>query len=330
MHMKGAEMMRIAVRAFSIMAILLVVSLSGSGIAQAEDTSSSGSGEASAPTTVTPTYQTYQAPPVQVPSGAIIGYRPITNAQLEAALSGATPAPPAAVPAYATPGARSGFAATSGAGAVGGSAAGAGQLPTAYLTGVVGEGFYTLGRDDVIQIDVRNQPEFSGAFVIGFDGRIQYNYLGDIPVAGMTKYEAQQVLEKMLQKYVRVPQVNVMILAYNSKVVYVIGEVANQGKFIMRGDAIKLREAILAAGMPTGNAALSRVQVIKPDLENPEIRVKNVKRILYKGELEDDIDVHTGEVVVVPSTVWSKVNGFFAGLFSPVTRVARIAALAAL
>ena len=210
------------------------------------------------------------------------------------------------------------------------SGAGQGQLPITYLTGIVGEGFYTLGRDDVIRIDVRGQPEFSGAFVVGFDGRIQYNYLGDLPVAGLTKYEVQQVLEKLLGRYVRTPMVNVMILGYNSKVVYVIGEVNSPGKFIMRGDAIKLREALLAAGLPTERAALSRVHVIKPDLEHPQIRVINVKRILYKGQLKDDVDLTSGEIVVLPSTVLSAVNRFLTGLLSPVTRAARFAALAAL
>ncbi len=279
-------------------------------------------------------YPAYQPPPNPVPSGNIIGYKPITNSALEAAMSGATRAPSAATPAYQSAG-------TYGAGGSGAiqvsvapgqpqPAAAPGALPAGYLTGVVGEGFYTLGRDDVIQVDVRNQPEFSGAFVIGFDGKIQYNYLGDIPVAGLTKYEVQQVMEKLLERFVRVPMVNVTILAYNSKVVYVIGEVNAPGKFIMRGDAIKLREAILAAGLPTKTAALSRVHVIKPDLNDPDIRVINVKRILYKGALKDDIDLTTGVIVVVPSTVWSTVNNFVGGLFSPVTRAARMAALAAL
>ncbi len=274
-----------------------------------------------------PAYPAYLPPPNPVPSGNIIGYRPITNSQLQAAMSGATPAPSAATPAYPM------AYGAPGSGAVQVSAPGSqtpSNLPVGYLTGVVGEGFYTLGRDDIIQIDVRNQPEFSGAFVIGFDGRIQYNYLGDIPVAGLTKYEVQQVLEKLLQKFVRVPAVNVMIVAYNSKVVYVIGEVNAPGKFIMRGDAIKLREAILAAGLPTQYAALSRVHVIKPDLNDPDIRVINVKRILYKGALKDDIDLTTGEIVVIPSTVWSVVNRFLSGVFSPVTRAARFAGLAAL
>ena len=268
----------------------------------------------------------YQAVPGPVPSGNIIGYKPIPTSALESAIQVVSPAQPAARPAYPSPG----QAANAAPGALGVSGGPQGQLPVSYLTGIVGEGFYTLGRDDVIQIDVRNQPEFSGVFVVGFDGRIQYNYLGDIPVAGMTKYEVQQVLEKMLARYVRMPAVNVMIVAYNSKVVYVIGEVNNPGKFIMRGDAIRLREAILAAGLPTTKAALARVHVIKPDLEHPSFRVINVKRILYRGRLKDDIDLVTGDIVVVPSTVMSAINNFLHGIFNPITRAARFAALAAL
>lgn len=265
-------------------------------------------------------------------SGNIIGYKPIPESALEVAIS--------AGPSQAFPGGQAtavgqatGQEAWQAAGGSNGmvpSSQAAASLPTVYQTGVLGEGFYTLGRDDIIRIGVQNQPEFSGDFPIGFDGRIQYNYLGDIPIAGMTKYEVQQVLEHLLKKYVRVPVVNVMIVAYNSKVVYVIGEVNRPGKFIMRGDTIKLREAILAAGLPNNRAALQRVHVIKPDLERPKVRVINFKKILYKGKLKYDITLASGEIIVVPSTVLSKVNDFLAALLSPVTRASSFAALAAI
>ncbi len=290
----------------------------------------------------------YQARPDS--TGNVIGYKPIPTSALEAAIPGRTaaaaplplvpppgvgpagrafgaPPPPAATPGggMATPAVQAAIPANGTASAAAGTPS---ELPTVYITGVVGEGLYTLGRDDFIRIDVQNQPEFTGNFFIGFDGRIQYSYLGDIPVAGLTKYEVQQVLEKLLQKYVRVPIVNVTIIGYNSKVVYVIGEVGSPGKFIMRGDVIKLREAILAAGLPTPRAALSRVHVIKPDLNDPLVRVINLKRILYKGKLKDDVDLTAGEIVVVPSTVLSKVNDFLTALLSPVTRGATAARLA--
>ena len=262
-----------------------------------------------------------------VHTDSVIGYRPISND----ALGAVTPSQPsvqsgvAAAPGTARRG--GGPATNQPEGATGPQAS---KLPSSYQTGILGDGPYTVGRDDVIHVEVRNQPEFSGDFPVGFDGRIQYNYLGDIAIAGMTKYEVQQVLEQLLQRYVRVPTVNVTIVAYNSKVVYIIGEVNRPGKFIMRGDAIKLREAILAAGLPTNDAALGRVHVIKPDLNHPLVRVINMKTILLKGQLKDDVDLFPGEIVVVPSTVLSKVNRFLGSLLSPITHVASVAALASL
>lgn len=306
-------------RAMCAAALMLAVS---AGAVQAQDEAvqaypqgGQGSGYAA------PAYQGqggYQAAPAA--SGNIIGYRPITNESLGSIVSGQPQATQAYPMSLGAPG-------QAGAGQM---QSPTGGLPSSYQTGILGDGPYTLGRDDVIQIDVRNQPEFSGHYQIGFDGRIQYSYIGDIPIAGLTKYEVQQVLEKLLEKYIRVPSVGVQILAYNSKVVYVIGEVRSPGKFIMRGDAIKLREAILAAGLPTRYAALKRVHVIQPALAEPRVRVINVKKILYKGKLKDDVDLFPGEIVVIPSTVLSSVNLFLGDLLSPITRGARVAALGSL
>ncbi len=264
--------------------------------------------------TTTSSYQPLYQSSGSSASSNIIGYKPISESALSSGL----------------PGSASSQSRGTTLGVSEQSKAGKAKLPSAYLTGILGDGPYTLGRDDAIHVDVRSQPEFSGDYVVGFDGRIQYNYIGDVPVGGLTKYEVQQVLEKLLGKYIRVPSVTVTIVAYNSKVVYVIGEVNHPGKFVMRGDAIKLREAILAAGLPTHDAALGRVHVIKPDLNDPHVRVVNMKRILYQGQLKDDVDLYPGEIVVVPSTVLSKVNDFLASLLSPITRAASVAALAAL
>lgn len=260
----------------------------------------------------------------QSSGGEIVGYHPISNATLESAL-------PQIGGNDAASGQPLGTIQASGmAGDASGASSAGGQMPPAYQTGILGDGPYTLGRDDVIQISVRSQPEFSGSFAVGFDGKIQYSYVGDVPVAGLTKFEVQQVIEQLISRYVRAPIVNVMITAYNSKVVYVIGEVNKPGKFIMRGDAIKLREAVLAAGLPTRDAALARVHVVKPDLTHPEVRIINMNRILFKGRLKEDVNLYPSEIVVVPSTALSSVNRFLGNLLSPVTRMASVAALAAL
>ena len=137
-----------------------------------------------------------------------------------------------------------------------------GQMP---VLGTLGEGSeYTLGRDDVVNILVRNQREFSGKFVIGPGGNIQYNFVGDIKAEGLTKGELQQVLTEKLEQYVKIPEVTVVIAAYNSKFIYLLGELKKPGKYPMKGDEVELRTAITAAGLHTPGAALKRSILIKP------------------------------------------------------------------
>lgn len=303
--------MRDRARIGQVVALVLVTLVTARAWAEGQDHSSSPS-----------LYDQASGQPMATPSGNILGYQPIPNTALpNVALQPLAPQPisPQPISPPLPPHAQTGGSPTAPA------------TPSAYdyTTWLVGQGPYTLGRDDIVQVNVRNQPDFTGTFIVGPDGYIQYNYLGDIPVLGMTKYEVEQVLTKLLEPYIRVPQVSVVIVGYNSKAVYVIGEVSRPGKYIMRGDVIKLRETILAAGLPTPNAALWRTHVIKPDLKAARVRQVNLKKILYKGKLEDDIDLYPGEIVVVPSTVISSVNRFLSQLLNPITRAAASAALGA-
>ena len=180
-------------------------------------------------------------------------------------------------------------------------------------------GTYTLGKGDVVEITVRNQPEFSGQFAIGPDGNIQYKFVGDIKAEGLTKEELKEFLTKKLERYVKVPEVSVSIVAYRSKFVYILGEVARPGKYPMRGDTVSLRDAIIAAGLPTPDAALRRVYVIKPDTKKPVYRKVDIYLLLYKGILKDNLTLTPGDLVVVPSTIPSEINRALGRLLSPLT-----------
>ena len=205
-------------------------------------------------------------------------------------------------------------------------------LPTTTNLGApaINWGPYTLGPDDVVHVTVRNQPEFTGAYVIGHDGNIQFGFIGDIAADGLTKEELARAVEERLRRYVRVPSVQVTIIGFNSKAIYILGRVARPGKYAMRGDSIKIRDAVIAAGLVTNRAALSRVHVIKSDPKDPSVRVLNLKQVLFKGRMKDDIDLVTGDIVVIPSTVLAGINSFLSQLISPASKAGSVAALAAL
>ncbi len=166
---------------------------------------------------------------------------------------------------------------------------------------------YTLGAEDVVEVTVLRHPEFSGIFPVNLEGKIQPKFLGDIEVTGLTKKQLEEKLKKEISVYVINPEVNVTILEYKSKYVYVIGEVSQAGKYYIRSESIKAREAVTLAGLPTLAAAMRKCQIITPDKGgNPKVQSLDLYSILYKGDLSKNLEMKSGDVLYVPSTVMAK------------------------
>jgi polysaccharide export outer membrane protein len=186
---------------------------------------------------------------------------------------------------------------------------------------------YTLGPEDVITITVLRHPEVSGQYVINSEGKIQYEFVGDEVLLGLTKDEAQQVIAKRLETFIVNPEVTVKITEYNSKVVYVVGEVGAPGKIFMRGDTITVRDALLAASLPQLTAATEHAKLFTPS-ETGRVRSKkvNVYALLYKGDLRENYVMKPGDTIYLPATLWAKVARFINPVTQPVSQTAGTAA----
>lgn len=166
---------------------------------------------------------------------------------------------------------------------------------------------YTLGPDDTVEVTVLRHPEFSGTFPVNQEGKIQLKFIDDILVTGLTKKELEEKIKNAVSAYVINPEVNVTIIDYRSKFVYIIGEVGQPGKFYIRSEDIKVRDAVTMAGLPTESAAMRKCQIITPDKTGrPKIKAVDLYAILYKGNLKKDLDMKAGDVLYVPSTVMAK------------------------
>ena len=167
---------------------------------------------------------------------------------------------------------------------------------------------YSLGATDIIEIVVLRHPEVSGQYIVNNEGNIQYEFIGDLNVTGKTKKEVAGLLTEKLSEYIISPEVNVKILGYNSKIVYVIGEVGNPGKIFMRGDTITVREALVQAGLPLLTGKLTKSVVITSAVDGKaKVRKVNVHKLLYKGDLREDLVMAPGDTLFVPPTGMAKV-----------------------
>ena len=175
------------------------------------------------------------------------------------------------------------------------------QEPT-YHFGEIDEA-YTLGPNDSIEVNVQGHPELSGIFSLNSEGKIQYEFAGDVALGGLTKKAAEEKLRKVIAEYVLSPQVFLKVADYNSKAIYVIGQVGKPGKYYMRSEGIPVREAIIAAGMPLPGSAMYRTRLITPSKDSqPEIKIVDLTALLQRGELQYNFVMHAGDQLYIPST----------------------------
>lgn len=184
---------------------------------------------------------------------------------------------------------------------------------------------YTLGPDDSIQIDVRRHPEFSGEYTINSEGKIQYKFVGDVPISGFTKEETKEKLTSILSKFIIEPEIDVTILQYRSKVIYIVGEVGAPGKYYMRADSVSVRDAVVQAGLPTVAASMRKTRLIRPDKHgNPKQQTVDLYKLLYEGNLKLDRDMLPGDILYVPSTLFAKIGRVLHPIAAPISSATTI------
>ena len=183
---------------------------------------------------------------------------------------------------------------------------------------------YRIGARDVLRVDVRKDPALGGEYTVTEEGNILLPNIDSVHVAGLAAEEVQAELDKMLEKYIREPDVKVGVKEYNSKVIYVVGQVNQPGPQVMRADMLTLQEAIFGAGLPTPQAAMQRTQISRPGLNRPDLVYEvDLTDIIYKGKMRENILLQPNDIVYVPSRYSTNLRSAIQEFFGPVEDVRR-------
>lgn len=164
---------------------------------------------------------------------------------------------------------------------------------------------YRLEAPDEIEISVIPQSELDRTVTIRPDGKISLPLIGDVFVEGMTSGELTDKLTEEFSKYAKNPSVAVIVTGFNSKKVYVIGEVFRQGAYPYTGTT-SVFEAVEEAGSFTRRASLGRVILVRGDIEDPTVIDINLKEVVTKGAKEKDLHLQPGDIVYVPPNGFAK------------------------
>ena len=162
---------------------------------------------------------------------------------------------------------------------------------------------YRIGVDDVIRVAVWQNPDLNLTVPVRPDGRISVPLVGDVEAGGRTPEEVSIEIKTALEKFVRNPQVTVIIDQLRSHEylsrVRVTGAVRTPISVPYR-QGMTILDAVLAAGGTNEFAAAGRTELYRKDGETTRAFPVRLDRILEKGDLESNYKVQPGDVITVP------------------------------
>jgi len=160
----------------------------------------------------------------------------------------------------------------------------------------------TLGTGDLLEIKVFQEQELSGQYRISPEGTIDFPLCGKVQVQGLNTSATADALTRCLgERYLKHPQVSVLLREYNSKKIFVFGEVQKPGTFPYEED-MSIIQAITMAGGFTKVASKNDIAVTR-QVEGRETKIRVPVADIGTGR-EKNFRLQPGDIVFVPESIF--------------------------
>lgn len=160
------------------------------------------------------------------------------------------------------------------------------------------ESGYRIGPEDLLRISVWNNQELSLDLTVRPDGKISVPLIQDVQAEGLTPGELSDLIHTELLKYIKDPQVSVIVLQVNAPKYYIIGAVKNPGTYPLRGD-LSLLQAVTIAGGFTPFASLKNIRLVRNNGGRQVVRVVNYYNVIA-NQSNSNYLLMPGDTIVVP------------------------------
>lgn len=162
---------------------------------------------------------------------------------------------------------------------------------------------YRIGIGDTLRIDVWKNPDLSIEVPVRPDGKISAPLIGDIVVAGSTPEEVANDIELKLRRYIKTPQVAVIMTGlgstrYLSRVRVTGAVVANVSLEHQQG--MTILDAILESGGVNEFADASRAMLFRRSGDETVLVRIDLESILKQGNLTENIILQPGDTITIP------------------------------
>jgi polysaccharide export outer membrane protein len=161
---------------------------------------------------------------------------------------------------------------------------------------------YRIGKDDELEISVYGDDNLAKTQRVRPDGKIAFPLIGDIKASGATPDELREQVTQRLSKYLRNPQVTVIVSKYNSKQVFVLGQVKTPGVLFLSSD-INVLQGVARAGGVTEEADLHGALLIR----DARVVPVNFDKLLRSGDFTQNILLRPNDAILIPNVSAKKI-----------------------
>lgn len=163
---------------------------------------------------------------------------------------------------------------------------------------------YRLYKYDTISVRIIGFRDAQGLdnIMIGTDGYVNLPYAGSVKLAGLTLEEAKQVLTNKFSKYLKIPDMSVMVNSYGPRKVQVLGEVNNPGTVELSSDDMNVTNAISKAGWVTTYGRIKKAQVLRIIDGTMYVKEANIKDYIEKHDITQNFALEDGDIIFIPKS----------------------------
>ena len=158
---------------------------------------------------------------------------------------------------------------------------------------------FIIEANDILEIFVWKEPDLSRKVLVRPDGFISFPLVQDMKASGMTPAQLKAQLEEKLKEYLTAPNVTVIVDAIRHYRIYVTGKVQSPSSFILEKPITVLQAISLAGGLQEF-ADESEVKIVRPSSRGYAYLDFDYKDVIKGKNVNQNIYLESGDVVVVP------------------------------
>jgi polysaccharide export outer membrane protein len=161
---------------------------------------------------------------------------------------------------------------------------------------------YQIGPEDVLEIQVWKNEELSKIVIVRPDGKISLPLIGDVMASGLNPEKLKLQIIKALKKYQDTPVVSVIVQEVNSYKIFILGEVATPGTYIVKRRTTLLQALAIAGGFSQFASKSKIILIRERDKRGTEKKiVVNFKDIVSERKLKfQNLVINPGDTIFVP------------------------------